>query len=215
MRRRRITMPFKIWDNHFGGYMRDFDGGDVAEFQEKVDADRAIELFIRTRDRQDEWFFRLDVVHLASNLRYHLDPICRGDTLLYCRPALLPLDYRVPKSHWKLFAEDGSELRVGMTVQTWRHEEVELVAMTPPHTMASSGEVTCVDRRGHRNWWYPGVIDASYRYAPPEDSFNAAALRWASAEKWDPPRPFDIPAARKLLLPRLIWESPREESPSG
>jgi hypothetical protein len=60
-----------------------------------------------------------------------------------------------------------------------------------------------------------GVIDASYRYAPPEDSSNAAALRWASAEKWDPPRPFDIPAARKLLLPRLIWESPREESPSG
>jgi cell division septum initiation protein DivIVA len=51
---REITMPFKIWDNHFGGYMRDFDGGDVAEFQEKVEADRAIELFIRTRDRDKE-----------------------------------------------------------------------------------------------------------------------------------------------------------------
>lgn len=68
-------MTFKIWDNHFGSYMRDVEGGNIAEFNYKLDADRAVELFIRTRDRQEEWLFRLDVVHAASNLCYHLDPI--------------------------------------------------------------------------------------------------------------------------------------------
>jgi hypothetical protein len=207
-------MSFKIWDNHFGGYMRDVDGMEIAEFSSKLDADRAIENFIRTRDRKEEWSFRLDVEHATSNLCYHLVPIYRGDQFLHHRPTLLPIDYRVPKSHWKLFAENGSELSVGMILRTWRDEEVELIDMTPPHRMASSGEVTCIDGHSRKNWWYPRVINGSYRYVPPEDSSNAAALRWAS-EKWVPTRPLDIPPARKILLPRPIWELPHGENILG
>lgn len=161
-------MNFKICDNHFGGYMRSVEDGSVAEFVDKLDADRAIEKFIRARDRQEEWLFRLDIEHRASNLCYHLDPVYRGDEFLYVRPALLPIDYRVPKSHWKLLAADGSEMTVGMIVRTWRdQEEVELIWLTPSHKMSSSGEVTCLDRHGRNNWWYPRVIRGAYKYAPP------------------------------------------------
>lgn len=198
-------MSFRIWDNHFGGYMGDVDRMEIAEFSSKLDADRAIENFIRARDRKEEWLFRLDVEHAAANLCYHLNPIYRGDQFLYHLPTLLPIDYRVPKSYWKLLGENGGELSVGATLRTWRGEEVELIDITPPHKMASSGEVTCVDGHGRKNWWYPSVVHGSYRYAPPEDSLNAAALRWAS-EKWMLTKPFDIPPARKIQLPRPIWE---------
>ena len=56
-------MNFKIWDNHFGGYMRD-ESGSEARFREKPDADRAIQRFIQSRDRTEEWMFRLDVEHV-------------------------------------------------------------------------------------------------------------------------------------------------------
>jgi hypothetical protein len=208
-------MSFKIWDNHFGGYMVDADEGRVAEFNAKIDADRAIERFVRPRDRQDEWLFRLDVEHAASNLCYHLDPISHGDECVQHRPLLRPIDYRVPKSNWKLFAGDGGELTVGITVRTWRdQEEFELIGLAPPHKFSSSVEVTCLDRRGRKNWWYPRVIGASYKYAPPEETLDAATLHWASAEKWEPPVPIDIPPARRIALPRPIWETPREESTS-
>jgi hypothetical protein len=59
--------------------VRDAAGG-TAEFNDKFEADRAIELFIGTRDRKEEWLFRLNVVHKAHNLRYRLGPIYRGAT---------------------------------------------------------------------------------------------------------------------------------------
>ena len=60
-------MTFKVWDNDFGGYMRDVDGSD-AIFHCKADADRAIVHFIGSRDRQEDWLCRLDVEHADANL---------------------------------------------------------------------------------------------------------------------------------------------------
>jgi hypothetical protein len=50
-------MTFNIWDNIFAGYMSDPDGG-VALFNRKVDADRAIQHFVGTLSRRNDWLLR-------------------------------------------------------------------------------------------------------------------------------------------------------------
>ena len=76
--------------------MLDADGNGDAEFTGWNAAFRAIELFVRKRDRKDEWLFRLNVIDAASNLRYVLH--ARQDVdVLRCRPELLPCDFAYPK----------------------------------------------------------------------------------------------------------------------
>jgi hypothetical protein len=140
-------MTFKIWDNHFAGYMRGLDESE-AEFDRKIDADRAIQGFIRSRTRQDEWLLRLDIHHLESELCYHLCRHAKADgSSSKPYPWLLPMFFDVPRTHWKLLADDESEMIVGTIVTRPRDdEEVTLVSLQPPHKMKFGGK-----SRGNRH----------------------------------------------------------------
>lgn len=193
-------MPFKVWDNHCAGYMRDTSDRE-AEFDRKVDADRAILHFVRGRTRQDEWLLRLDVHHLDSNLCYHLrrDILQDGSSQHY--PWLLPIYFDVPPTEWKLFAEDGSEMTVGMTVTLVRGQrQMTLIALKPPHKMASGGKVIVAGDDGGTFRYGASVFGGTFKYLPPETSLTAPGLLWASTT-WQPVEPFDVPPPRKLALP--------------
>lgn len=126
-------MSFKIWDNHFAGYMRDTNDRE-AEFDRKIDTDHAILHFVNGRSRRDEYLLRLDVHHLESKLCYHLRRNILQDGSSAHYPWLLPIDFDVSPAGWKLLAVDGSEIRVGMTVASVRDgKRMTLIALKPPH----------------------------------------------------------------------------------
>ena len=200
-------MTFNIWDNIFAGYMSDPDGG-VALFDRKVDADRAIQHFVRTLSRRNDWLLRLDVQHLEANLCYHLQSDIRPDGSSLFHPCLLPMNFNVPPSHWKLLAEDGSEMRIGMTVALPDGTQFALAGMQPPHKMSASGRVYVSDANGTQRRYYADLIRGTFRYRPPETALTAHALRWAEMDTWEQVRPFDVPPPRKLVLPpRPNWNS--------
>ena len=177
---RGSNVNFKIWDRHFAGYMLRPDGS-VACFASKVDCDHAIQRFIRTRDRQDEWLSRLDVHHLDTNIAFHLSGRHEGDKLLHYIPEIRPVDFRVPKSHWKLLALDGSVLTPGAMVRTFRKELVELIELAPPPARYE-GLVTCLEN-DHKCWWVPQVIGGEFKYLPPESDSNRVGLMWAAQSR--------------------------------
>jgi hypothetical protein len=196
---RKTTMRFKVWDNHFAGYMRDL-GGQDAEFTRKADADNAIHQFVDGLTRQDDWLRRLDIHHLDSNLCYHLRMSCQPDGTYGHAHCLLPIFFDVPPSEWKLLAEDGSEMTVGMTVTFARdNEQTVLIALQPPHKMASGGKVIVASGDGSRRYG-ASVFGGTYKYLPPETDLTAAGLLWASAD-WQPVVPFDVPPPPRLVLP--------------
>ncbi|OSI71601.1 MULTISPECIES: hypothetical protein [Bradyrhizobium] len=180
--------------------MRDTNGGE-AEFARKIDADRAILHFIQGRLRRDEWLLRLDVHHLESNLCFHLhrDILKDGSSKHYAW--LLPIDFDVPPAEWKLLADDGSEMTVGMTVTFVRgNEETTLLALKPPHKMASGGKVIVASGGGGSRRYGASVFGGTFKYLPPETALTAAGLLWASTA-WQPADPFDVPPPRTLVLP--------------
>jgi hypothetical protein len=64
----------------------------------------------------------------------------------------------------KLFSDNGHEIRIGDTVETFRGEEVTVIGFRPPHKPGSTGLV-CVrfnggDRRDAE--FYPSVIGAHF-----------------------------------------------------
>lgn len=193
-------MSFKIWDNHFAGYMRDTNDGEV-EFDYKIDADEAILHFVQGRTRQDEWLLRLDVHHLESNLCYHLRRNILQDGSSKPYPWLLPIYFDIPPAEWKLLADDGSEMTVGMTATFFRDkEQMTLIALNPPHKMASEGKVIVACKDGGSRRYGASVFGGTFKYLPPETALTAPGLLWASTE-WQPVKPFDIPPPQKLVLP--------------
>jgi hypothetical protein len=192
-------MPFKIWDNHFGGYMRD-PSGHVAEFARKLEADNAIFHFLRARTRQEDWLARLDVHHMESNLCYHLVVVHREHGAAELRPRLLPVLFDVPPNEWKLFADDGSEMTVGTVATSFRGEPATLVGLQPPHKMASEGKVFVTGTDGTRSRYGASVFGGTFQYLPPNTPLVASGLAWAST-KWQPVKPFDVPQPQRLTLP--------------
>jgi hypothetical protein len=180
--------------------MRDA-GGDEAEFVRKIDADNAIHNFVRTLTRQDEWLSRLDVHHLDSNLCYHLLMVRQRDGTSKHRHWLLPIFFDVPATEWKLLADDGSEMTVGMTVTFFRdNKQMALVALQPPHKMASEGKVIVACNDGGSRRYGASVFGGTFKYLPSETALTAPGLLWASRE-WQPVKPFDVPPPCKLVLP--------------
>jgi hypothetical protein len=193
-------MSFKIWDNHFAGYMRDTNDRE-AEFDRKIDADHAILHFVNGRSRRDEWLLRLDVHHLESNLCYHLRRNIVQDGSSEHYPWLLPIDFDVSPAEWKLLAEDGSEMTVGITVTSGRDSKrMTLIALKPPHKMASTGKVIVACDDGGSLRYGASVFGGTFKYLPPETTLTAPGLVWASKD-WQLVEPFDIPPPRKLVLP--------------
>jgi hypothetical protein len=155
--------------------------------------ERWIQHFIAQKEDQTDLLFFLNVVDVDSNLAYHISTSEEGGRTHH-RPVLYPFDYQVPKSHWRLVTENGRKLDVGQPVKTFREDDVELIWFTPPTGFGSQGEVTCVDRYGRKNWWFPQVIRAAFEYTPPPDEKNREALRWAQASEWKPPASLTIVA---------------------
>jgi hypothetical protein len=68
---------------------------------------------------------------------------------------------------WKLIDDKGNQLKVGMTVNTFRGEQVTLTGMRPPHKAGSSGHVTVTFKDGGEfAEFYAGVINAHYEKEP-------------------------------------------------
>lgn len=191
-------MPFKVWDNHFGGYMLGADKTD-AEFDRKIDAHNSILKFIQARSRRDEWMLRLDVHHLDSNLCYHLRQRTVQETSKFY-PWLLPIDFDVPKSEWQILAADGVEITVGTAVMLRADEPATLVGLQPPHKMASKGKVLVTTIDGAHCRYGASVVGGTFKYFPPKTAVTAAGLLWAARE-WKPTKPFEVPPPRELALP--------------
>jgi hypothetical protein len=64
----------------------------------------------------------------------------------------------------KLFSDNGHTIHIGDTVETFRGEEVTVIAICPPHKPGSSGHVTIRDNGGDRadREVYPSVINAHF-----------------------------------------------------
>jgi len=181
-------VTFTIWDNHRGEYWDSDEPGRPREFESRVAAERARENFIANKDRQDDWRCRLDIHQVDANLCFHLREKWEGDHRLYLYPVLLPVYFEdVPAAHWRLYADDGSELGPGSQVRTFRGELTQLVRLLPPHKLASEGKVNCRNRLGGEDRRSASVIGGTYRYVPPLNDLNEAGLRWASSGRWKAP----------------------------
>ena len=63
----------------------------------------------------------------------------------------------------KLYAEDGTELKIGMKVNTFRDEPAEVRAMYKPHHPSSTGRVVLQFPDGSQGEYFPSVINAQWK----------------------------------------------------
>lgn len=64
----------------------------------------------------------------------------------------------------KLYAKDGTELRIGAKVETFSGDKAEVRAMYKPHHLGSTGRVLLrFEEGGEEGEYFPGVINAQWR----------------------------------------------------
>jgi hypothetical protein len=63
----------------------------------------------------------------------------------------------------KLYAKDGTQLKIGSKVDTFRGEKAEVRAMYLPHHPGSTGRVVLKFEDGSEGEYFPGVINAQWK----------------------------------------------------
>jgi hypothetical protein len=67
----------------------------------------------------------------------------------------------------KLYAKDGTQLKIGTEVNTFRGEKATVRAMYQPHHSGSTGRVLLRFEDGSEGEYFPNVINARWREDPP------------------------------------------------